>query len=46
VALIKLAERYNRTWLVARHGYKTPNQVTAEQLSVAKANTAELSLAA
>ncbi len=24
-------ERYNETWLVARHGYKTPAQVRAEQ---------------
>ena len=46
VALIDFAERYNRTWLVARHGYKTPDQVRAEQLSVATANIAELPLAA
>jgi len=46
VALIDFAERYNRTWLVARHGYKTPDQVRNEQLSVATANTAELPLAA
>ncbi len=45
VALIDFAERYNRTWLVARHGYKTPDQVRAEQLSVATANIAELPLA-
>jgi putative transposase len=46
VALIEFAERYNRTWLVARHGYKTPNHVRAEQLPVAKANIAALPLAA
>jgi putative transposase len=46
VALIEFAERYNSTWLVARHGYKTPNQVRAEKLSVAKANIIELPLAA
>lgn len=46
VALIEFAARYNKTWLVARHGYKTPDQVRAEQLSVAKANIAELPLAA
>jgi len=46
VALVEFAERYNKTWLVARHGYKTPDQVRAEQLSVAKGNVAELPLAA
>jgi len=30
-ALVELATRYNETWLVARHGYKTPAQVRAEQ---------------
>jgi len=45
-ALIEFARHYNRTWLVARHGYKTPDQVRAAQLSVARANIAELSLAA
>jgi transposase InsO family protein len=46
VALVEFAERYNKTWLVARHGYKTPDQVRAEQLSVAKENIPELPLAA
>ncbi len=46
VALIEFAARYNKTWLVARHAYKTPDQVRAEQLSIAKANIAELPLAA
>jgi putative transposase len=46
VALVEFAERYNKTGLVARHGYKTPDQVRAEQLSVAKVNIAELPLAA
>jgi hypothetical protein len=36
------AERYNKTWLVAHHGFKTPDQVKAEQLAVAKAIIAEL----
>jgi len=45
-ALIEFARHYNRTWLVARHGYKTPDQVRAAQLSVARANIAELSWAA
>ena len=31
VALVEYATRYNETWLVARHGYKTPAQVRAEQ---------------
>ena len=28
-------ERYNRTWIVERHGYRTPAQVRAEQLQPA-----------
>jgi hypothetical protein len=40
VALIEFAKRYNRTWLVARHAYKTPDQVRAEQLSVENAHDA------
>jgi putative transposase len=27
---------YNATWLVARHGYRTPNQIRAEQRSLAQ----------
>jgi hypothetical protein len=27
---------YNATWLVARHGYRTPNQVRAEQRGLAQ----------
>jgi hypothetical protein len=46
VALVEFADRYKRTWLFARQGYGTPDQVRAEQLSVAKANIAELPLAA
>ena len=30
-ALVEFATRYNETWLVARHGYKTPAQVRGEQ---------------
>jgi len=45
-ALIEFARHYNRSWLVARHGYKTPAQVRAAQLSVARTNSAKLSLAA
>lgn len=37
---------YNATWLVARHGYRTPNQIRAEQRSLAQRATANLPLAA
>src|SRR3954452_21898550 len=37
---------YNATWLVARHGYRTPNQVRAEQRSLAPCPPANLPLAA
>jgi len=30
-ALLDFARRYNETWLVERHGYKTPAMVRAEQ---------------
>jgi putative transposase len=46
LALIEFADRYNETWLVARHGYQTPAQVRAAQLRVAKPNLGELPLAA
>src|SRR6202521_452482 len=31
VELVAFARRYNETWLVARHGYKTPARVREEQ---------------
>ena len=31
-AVLAFKERYNQTWIVERHGYKTPAQVRAEQL--------------
>ena len=31
-ALLDFARRYNETWLVARHGYKTPSKVREEQI--------------
>jgi putative transposase len=31
-AVLAFKERYNQTWIVERHGYKTPVQVRAEQL--------------
>jgi transposase InsO family protein len=37
---------YNATWLVARHGYRTPNQIRAEQRRVDRSNTVNLPLAA
>ena len=37
---------YNATWLVARHGYRTPNQVRAERHGLAPCPPANLPLAA
>jgi putative transposase len=37
---------YNATWLVARHGYRTPNQIRAEQRGLAPCPPANLPLAA
>ncbi len=37
---------YNATWLVARHGYRTPDQVRAGQRSLAQCRPADLPLAA
>ena len=37
---------YNATWLVARHSYRTPNQIRAEQRSLAQCPSADLPLAA
>ena len=37
---------YNATWLVARHGYRTPNQVRAEQRGLAQCLADNLPLAA
>jgi putative transposase len=34
VALLEFRDTYNETWLIARHGYKTPSQVRQEQLAV------------
>ena len=30
-AVLAFKQRYNQTWIVERHGYKTPAQVRAEQ---------------
>ena len=37
---------YNAAWLVARHGYRTPNQIRAEQYRLAQCQLANLPLAA
>ena len=33
-ALVEFARRYNETWLVARHGYRTPAQVSQNRAAV------------
>ena len=45
-ALVEFATRYNETWLVARHGYRTPVQVRADQCRLDPNITADLKLAA
>ncbi len=45
-ALHEFARRYNETWLVARHGYRTPAQVRADQCRVDGPSATELPLAA
>ena len=32
LALQRFQATYNRTWIVERHGYRTPAQVRADQL--------------
>jgi hypothetical protein len=44
--LQEFVAHYNATWLVARHGYRTPNQIRAEQRSLAQGLPANLPLAA
>src|ERR1022692_2231693 len=45
-ALVEFASHYNETWLVARHGYRTPAQVRADQCRIDPNTTADLKLAA
>jgi putative transposase len=45
-ALQAFVAHYNTTWLVARHGYRTPNQIRAEQRSLAQCRPVNLPLAA
>ena len=40
-ALVEFATRYNETWLVARHGYRTPAQVRADQCRLDPNTTAD-----
>ena len=44
--LVEFARHYNKTWLVARHGYRTPAQVRADQSQVDQITTDGLSLTA
>jgi transposase InsO family protein len=44
--LVEFAGRYNETWLVARHGYRTPAQVRADNAGLDQNTTADLKLAA
>jgi hypothetical protein len=45
-ALVEFARRYNETWLVARHGYRTPAQVRADQRGLDQDAVDDLQLAA
>ena len=45
-ALVEFARHYNETWLVARHGYRTPAQVRADQCRLDQNATVGLKLAA
>ena len=36
-ALHQFKDTYNRTWIVERHGYRTPAQVRVHQLGLAEA---------
>ena len=44
-ALVEFATRYNETWVVARHGYRTPAKVRADQCRIDQNATAQLKLA-
>jgi putative transposase len=37
LALLEFQRLYNRTWIVERHGYRTPAQVRADQIGLAQA---------
>lgn len=36
LALHEFKDRYNREWIVGRHGYRTPNEVRRQLLSAAE----------
>jgi hypothetical protein len=44
-ALRDFAAHYNATWLIARDGYRTPNQIRAEQRGLAQRPPANLPFA-
>ena len=44
--LVEFARHYNETWLVARHGHRTPAQVRADQSQLDQNAMADLKLAA
>lgn len=46
LALAEFATLYNATWLRARHGHRTPDQIRAEQLGIAPEAATGLKLAA
>jgi transposase InsO family protein len=46
LALLDFARRHNGTWLVARHGYRTPARVRADRRRVDRPTDADLPLAA
>ena len=45
-ARVDFARYYNQTWLVARHGYRTPAKVRADQCRIDQTAKTDLSLAA
>ena len=45
-ALVEFATRYNESWLVARHGYRTPAPGASRSMGLDQNTTADLKLAA
>ena len=43
-ALVEFATRYNETWLVARHGYRTPAKVRTDQCRIDQNATADFKI--
>jgi putative transposase len=46
LALTEFTARYNASWLRERHGYRTPDQIRADQRALASTATIEFKLAA